>query len=170
MNKCMKCGSQTANPKFCSRSCSASVTNRTAPKRSVEPQNLCNGCGKRLSRRKGSRKTQLCKTCMGSKLSVLDGVTKAEACAISRSWGAKNSEAIRQHAKRLARKFGIDMARCESCGNHGRTDLCHLRAIKDFPPEAPVLEINSRDNLAAMCTPCHRLHDTDMLRLLRERP
>lgn len=164
MNNCIHCGSQTANPKFCSRSCAASVNNRTTPKRSVEPQNLCSGCGKRLSRRKGSRKSQHCKGC---RVSVLDGMTKAEAYATSKSWGAKNAEAIRQHAKRLAKRLGIDMSRCEACGKDGYTDLCHLKAIKDFPPEAPVSEINCRENLSAMCPPCHRMHDTGMMRLIR---
>lgn len=166
MNSCQCCGSATTNPRFCSRSCSAKVTNRTHPRRSVEPQNLCLGCGKRLSRRIGSRKEQRCKSCRES---TMDTMTKAEAYAVSLSWGSKRGEAIRQHAKRLIRRLGLPTDRCEACGAEGATDLCHLRAIKDFPDDAPVSEINCRENLSNMCRCCHGLHDAGLLFLIRTR-
>ncbi len=40
--KCLNCDNQTSNPKFCSRSCSASHTNKLNPKR--VPTNKCSLC------------------------------------------------------------------------------------------------------------------------------
>jgi hypothetical protein len=99
--------------------------------------------------------------------SAMDFMTKAEAYALSLSWGMKRGKGIRKHAKRLIRRLGLPTDRCESCMVEGETDLCHLRAIKDFPDDAPVSEINCRENLSSMCRCCHGMHDTGLLFLVR---
>ena len=52
MNKCLTCGKETTNPKFCSRSCSASYNNRQYPKRGDGRPKYCKNCGKELVGRK----------------------------------------------------------------------------------------------------------------------
>jgi hypothetical protein len=99
----------------------------------------------------------------------MDIMKKGEAYAVSLSWGSKRGEAIRQHAKRQMKRWGLPRDRCEACGAVGQTDLCHLQAIKDFPDEAPVSKINCRENLANMCRHCHRMHDNGLLMLVRTR-
>lgn len=44
MNNCHKCGKETKNPKYCSRSCSAS-SNNTGLRRHGNPPNSCKMCG-----------------------------------------------------------------------------------------------------------------------------
>lgn len=44
MNLCSNCQTETPNPKFCSRSCAAKVTNRSRPKRM--PEGACKICDK----------------------------------------------------------------------------------------------------------------------------
>jgi hypothetical protein len=166
VNTCANCNNPIPNgKKFCNSSCAAKLNNRLFPKRKKEEHNLCIGCKKPLTRYKGNRKSQTCKQCRES---ILDISTKAQAQAISRSWGSKNpSESIRQHAKRRAVRYGIDRSRCECCGAVGKTDLCHIRAIQEFPPYAMISEINAKENLAAMCRDCHLLHDRGLLVLIR---
>jgi 5-methylcytosine-specific restriction endonuclease McrA len=47
MNKCLKCGKETKNPKYCSRSCSASVNNLGV--RRHGSSNFCLECGTHIS-------------------------------------------------------------------------------------------------------------------------
>lgn len=51
MNKCLNCGLETSNPKFCSRSCNASYYNKL---RKTKKSN-CLHCGESLRNKKGSK-------------------------------------------------------------------------------------------------------------------
>lgn len=42
-NKCLVCGKETINPRFCSRSCAATYNNKKTPKR--QPEGHCERCG-----------------------------------------------------------------------------------------------------------------------------
>ena len=44
---------------------------------------------------------------------------------------------------------------CEHCGYDKHTEVCHIKAIKDFPMSASVLEINAPQNLIRLCPNCH---------------
>lgn len=57
MNNCIVCGSPTANPKFCSRSCAAKHNNVSSPKR--RPEGKCSKCGTSIL-----TKDRYCKTCL----------------------------------------------------------------------------------------------------------
>lgn len=47
---CSNCGILTKNQKFCSKSCSAQVTNSTHPRRNRRPLKSCAHCGKQITR------------------------------------------------------------------------------------------------------------------------
>ena len=49
MNKCLNCNKETKNPKFCSKSCSASYNNKGV-RRHGKSRSNCLWCGKTLSR------------------------------------------------------------------------------------------------------------------------
>lgn len=49
MNKCLQCGKETKNPKFCNRSCAAKYNNKAYPKR--HPENFCSSCGTPIATR-----------------------------------------------------------------------------------------------------------------------
>lgn len=157
-NKCSCCANPTNNPKFCSKSCAAKQNNKLKPKRSIEPQNKCLDCGKRCSRRTGSRKNQLCKRCSSKKRSVdYSTITKGdcvESCLTS--YASKHKyEKIRQHAKRTAHLFGWERSCCERCGYTKHTELCHIRSISSFSDDTRLEEINSRENICFLCPNCH---------------
>jgi hypothetical protein len=73
MANCIKCGIETSNPRFCSRTCSTSYNNSKCPKR--KPKNNCITCGTQiksplkrcvLCRSKMLSEPRTCPTC-GSK-------------------------------------------------------------------------------------------------------
>jgi 5-methylcytosine-specific restriction endonuclease McrA len=51
LHACVQCGNKTLNPKFCSRSCSATYNNTAVPKR-IKKYNICPTCGHEHSRKK----------------------------------------------------------------------------------------------------------------------
>lgn len=48
MSKCKRCGKDTDNPSFCSRSCSVSINNKGKRRHGREP-GICKWCGKKLN-------------------------------------------------------------------------------------------------------------------------
>lgn len=67
MNKCLKCGKETYNPKFCSRGCSASYINVALPKR--KRTNKCKTCGSLIR----ASRVYCSKACYPHKRGVIDG-------------------------------------------------------------------------------------------------
>ena len=70
--KCLSCGKETKNPKFCSSSCAARYLNRAFPKRKRQ-RFYCKMCGAEA----GYRRTY-CKNCDPTKPLDFSGVTIAE--------------------------------------------------------------------------------------------
>jgi hypothetical protein len=60
MNTCKACGQLTANPKFCSRSCSITHSNKTKPKKQRTINNNCRVCGKPLRTSKSKHCSHAC--------------------------------------------------------------------------------------------------------------
>lgn len=52
---------------------------------------------------------------------------------------------------------------CLICKYDKHVDICHVRAIADFTQESTVSEVNSIDNLIALCKNHHWEFDNDML-------
>jgi hypothetical protein len=157
MNPCKNCQKLTKNPKYCSISCSAKVNNKVIPKRQIEEQNKCLSCKKRLSRRKGSRKYQLCKNCLSEKNILNFGdKTKIEITNLSLSYSSKHRyEKIRQHAKRISSKMNWFKTKCEKCSYDKHVELCHVKPIHSFSDDSLVKEINDKNNICFLCPNCH---------------
>jgi 5-methylcytosine-specific restriction endonuclease McrA len=54
---------------------------------------------------------------------------------------------------------------CVNCGYSKFYEVCHIRAVKDFPGTATMSEVHSLDNLIALCPNCHWEFDHGMLTL-----
>lgn len=52
-----------------------------------------------------------------------------------------------------------NIKKCERCGYEKHVEVCHKRAINDFPLETLLTEINSKNNLLFLCPNCHWEHD-----------
>ena len=153
--KCLNCGAETLNPKFCSTSCAARYNNRLFPKRKRQ-QFFCKTCGAEAKYRRS-----YCEACDPTKPRDFSAVTIAE---------------IRQRARYQANAWIRQLARrtydasdqpkcCSRCGYSKHFEVCHVRPIQDFPDDTPMSVGNSLDNLAALCPNCHWELDHGLLSL-----
>jgi hypothetical protein len=141
MTTCLQCGKETNNPKFCSRSCSASYNNRVSPKRTRT--NTCKACGTLIV----SDRTY-CKRCF----------TKDWSKIRKKDLKVKQRYQVHSHIRNLARnaymKAGLPR-KCAICGYDLHIDICHIKPIKDFPDDAYIADINDTSNLIALCKNHH---------------
>lgn len=149
MNHCIKCGMQTTNPKFCSRSCSASYTNSTAPKRKLQHQ-----CKKCCSPIMSSR--TYCKDCSwhGSDITLKEAIYTS--CHRSSAFAL-----IRSRARVIGQKLG--WVACQVCGYNKHIEICHRKQISEFPESTLLSEINDQQNLIALCRNHHWEFDHNQL-------
>ena len=143
--KCLNCGVETDNPKFCSTSCAAQLNNRAFPKRQRQ-RFFCKVCGAEADYRRA-----YCSKCDPTKPRDFSDVTIAEIRLRARyqanAW-------IRKLARRAY--YSSDKPqRCFRCGYSAHFEVCHVRAIQDFPDDTTMSEVNELDNLVALCPNCH---------------
>lgn len=140
---CANCNKPTDNPRFCSRSCAAQVTNRESVRRKKKDWN-CERCGDACAAR-----NKYCDDCR------FPDYTKAEA-----TYEAVPTATRFALIRRRAQVVVKDRPKvCVECGYSKHVEVCHVRAVKDFPPDARLSEINASSNLVLLCPNCHWEHD-----------
>lgn len=155
MTSCNCCGNETSNPKFCSRSCAAKVNNKITPKR--RPHGSCKLCGKVLIAGR-----TYCKDCFkATKLLDLDSLTYGE---ITERRGSQKHSQIREYARKAYSKSNKPK-KCLRCGYDKHFEVCHIKAIKLSIKSTRISEINSLDNLIALCPNCHWEFDAGLWQL-----
>ena len=140
---CQNCGKETKNKKYCSRSCSASVSNKI-PKRL--PEGSCKLCGIRI---KSSR--SYCKPCFAETFAIKD-MTLDEA-TYERGHRSSAFAFVRTRA-RMSIKMKLSTC-CTSCGYTKHIEVCHIKPIANYDGSTYISEINHDDNLIALCRNCH---------------
>jgi hypothetical protein len=154
VNRCVQCGRPTANPKFCSRSCSASANNRSKPKRLRRPF-TCQVCGSEAGYRRKYCEAHRPRLTPSLETTLRDIQQRARFQANAR---------IRQMARRVYRASGLPLA-CIICGYSAHVEICHKRSIAEFPDHALVSEVNARENLVCLCPNHHWEFDHGLLSL-----
>lgn len=164
--KCLNCQEETKNPKFCSRSCSATYTNTQKPKR-LPTEKFCKRCQASLgvitAARAGRRICNGCKTKSVNHLDY-DSITKGD----FKSNGSANFNSRYPYIRTLSRKWYLASnkpKKCLKCGYDKHIDICHIRDVKDFPDSALIKEINDLSNLVALCKNHHWEFDNGYLQL-----
>lgn len=66
------------------------------------------------------------------------------------------------HAREVFYNSG-EVKECVICGYNKHIQICHIKAVKDFESSATVLEINSKENLIALCPNHHWEFDNKLL-------
>lgn len=155
--KCAGCEKPTRNPRFCSSSCSARITNSEAPRRRKMERFKCEVCEKAVGHREHpSRRRAVHKAC-------LSAATRA---AFEARWKAGERDISRGkgHNRRLrwlARQVLLHRAkrRCERCGwgevnpYTGRVPL-ETDHVNGDPFD------DRYENVAVLCPNCHALTST----------
>jgi hypothetical protein len=147
MNKCLRCGKETKNVKYCSRSCANKVNNSTQPK--VKAQGICETCKKVVPKR-----LKYCRECKAKRSwSKVDWSLATYADITSRARYQIHAQ-IRDMARKVYKEAGLPRI-CKVCGYSKHIEICHKKPIKSFSEDTLVSEINSVDNLVALCPNHH---------------
>ena len=95
---------------------------------------------------------------------LLDKNTKTSKADIknSSSFGENRYVKIRYNAQQVY-KYSNSLYVCAHCGYDKHVEICHIKAIKDFDDSALISEINSKENLIALCPNCHWEFDHHLL-------
>jgi hypothetical protein len=153
--KCMNCGTETTNPKYCSRSCAASHNNRVSIKRQRQ-RFYCKSCGAETKYRRS-----YCSTCSPNNPQDFSQVTIAEIRSQARY---QASAWIRKLARRIY--YASEKPKCcLRCGYTKHFEICHVRSIQSFSDQTPMSVVNALDNLVALCPNCHWEYDHGLLSL-----
>jgi predicted HNH restriction endonuclease len=70
--------------------------------------------------------------------------------------GANRYNKIRQHARRIS---DTQNQKCSKCNYDKHIEVCHIKPIKDFDINTPILTVNAISNLLLLCPNCHWEHD-----------
>ncbi len=158
MNNCANCGNQLAKyqMKFCSIKCSVSYSNRTRvrPHQNQLKIRLCKKCKSDINRRDWKDNRFLCEECSDK--------SKTDLYRIGELKDFKR--VISENARRVYYKSNKPK-HCVVCGYDKHFDVCHVKAIKEFPPNAVVSEVNCIDNLVALCKNHHWEFDSGLITL-----
>lgn len=150
MFKCLKCNKSTKNPKFCSRSCSASYTNSKNPKRKKTFKSLCLKCKSEIYK----CRNKYCVNCRPT-------TKNWSKIKISDLTNLRNYQ-IYSRIRELARKTYFSYLKnnnlpicCKKCGYSKHIEVCHIKSIKSFPKDSYVSDVNNIENLIGLCPNCH---------------
>lgn len=167
--RCSKCGttvmvleseyrkSQTKRF-FCSRSCAASFNNVLSPKRRAL-RRRCKHCGKRYVCSKNHSSALLCPDCrlLYKGRRVVRNRTTLSDIRQRPSLRGKHPVWFHNYVRGFCRGTNKTLTKlpCQACGYAKHTELCHIRAIADWPETATLGQVNSEKNIVVLCRNCH---------------
>jgi hypothetical protein len=149
MSNCLQCHQETSNPKFCSRSCSASFVGKTQPKRKPK-ERVCATCGT-VFFYKGGRKTKYCSPGCTQVPKGRDITLKQAIYTLHHRSSAY--ALVRTRARAIALRLG--MKSCAECGYSKHVEITHTQAISGFSEDTLLSVINDPSNLRPLCRNCH---------------
>lgn len=150
-NFCLNCEGETANAKFCSRSCSSSYNNRIAPKR-VAVKRYCI-CGIEVF----GRRTR-CNDC-NPQYRDWSTVTLGE---VQSERKYQRNSRVRALARNLYIKSGRPR-HCSICQYSVHFEVAHIVDVSKFPEDTMLSVVNSLDNILALCPNHHWEFDNNLL-------
>jgi hypothetical protein len=159
---CNQCQKETNNPKFCSKSCAATFNNTRAPKR--KPENTCATC--KLPCTTSRTYCRECWLLVAKKRSVEKW--NEETIKSMRALGNANFNGRYSYIRGLSRRKYLKSNKdkfCYICQYSYHFDVCHIKDIKSFDENTTIGEVNSLDNLVALCKNHHWEFDTGLISL-----
>ena len=153
MINCLNCSTETSNPKFCCRSCSATFTNKASPKRKRKSVCAREGCSE-ITR---DYRTSLCIEHFNE---YKEGKYRGRTIGEYRerlSVVGKHPSWINSHIRLFARSWlkHLTVSPCLRCGYDKHVELAHIKAVSEFRDDELLMTVNSEDNVIPLCPTCH---------------
>lgn len=156
---CFRCQSLTTNPKFCSRSCSATINGSLFPKRAAyRTQRKCTRCGSDYQCSSGHTSPLICQHCVAARVSHRIKPTTKIGYLIKRPSIRKLHPSWRHSEIRIYNRVwnsALLSLPCANCGYAKHVELCHIRPIATFKLSATMGEVNHINNVVQLCRNCH---------------
>ena len=92
---------------------------------------------------------------------LIENQTKGSLYERRKNWQSANS-AIRKHARKVFDFSGLEKC-CKICKYNKIVEICHIKSVSDFDDSAKIVDINSLDNLIALCPNHHWEFDNGVL-------
>jgi hypothetical protein len=152
--KCLNCEEETINPKFCSRSCSASYNNIKFPKRTIKRK--CTQCDCVVRNYRSKLCEEHWQEHLKNKRDAIENKTIGEYRNTVKSAGLHRSS-IHANIRGLAGSWfkHLKAKPCAHCGYDKHVELCHIKAMSKFPDSALIGEVNHKNNIIQLCPNCH---------------
>ena len=164
---CLNCQKYTSNPKFCSRSCAASLNNKGRT-RNLPKARQCKKCGKDYFK----SRSIFCASCRDQRsTSLYQSKTLAEYQSMLSVKG-KHPSWINAHVRNFNRSWNKELTKlpCQSCGYSRHVELCHKVAVSSFPLSTTLGKVNDPRNILVLCRNCHWEYDNGLLVLRNPMP
>lgn len=161
--KCVNCDKETANPKFCCRSCAAIYTNKISPKRKLTKNCCKQGCDNLVR----NYRSTLCQQHFEERqLTQKENMLNTTLAEIRSLYPDLHSSSKHAKIRGFARNWFKDLTKlpCANCGYDKHVELCHIKAISDFKDTETVGDVNSLENIIQLCPNCHWEFDNGILK------
>jgi len=148
---CLCCGKQTTNPKYCSRSCAAKVSNKANPKRKLVRK--CVKCDKVVA----NHKTRYCEEHDAEPRPISRHEVTIGEYRNAIALKGRHPSWMHANVRFLARQWFKEMKKlpCAKCGYDKHVELAHIKSLSSFPDDTKLSEVNSESNLIQLCRNCH---------------
>ena len=151
MINCANCGVTTTNPRFCSRTCAAKLTNKEKPKRQLTRKcNQCENIIRNYLRLLCEQHFQIYKQRFITDFTLKDYRERLSVKGKPPAW-------INSHIRRFARSWLKHMIHlpCACCGYDKHVELAHIKAVSSFDENTLVSVVNAEENVIQLCPNCH---------------
>lgn len=152
MNNCLNCNKETKNPKYCCRSCSATITGKLFPKRKSKKK--CIKCDSFVKHYQTKYCNEHIKTY--SKSNDPKNTTIGE---YKNRISVKNKHPswINSHIRGFARTWLKHLTKlpCAKCGYDKHVELAHIKSVSSYSDNTLLSIVNSEDNVIQLCPNCH---------------
>lgn len=165
-NHCLQCGkviatkqgekvASTRRKKFCNHACAARQFNGLGQFNAIRQSGLtkvCKTCPKLIPDERS-----YCLRCQSSsrRLGRLLKCTKGELFASRKNWQSARSNITHHAARSYKKAYPTAACRKEGCDFAQHIEVCHIKAVADFPDTATIGEINALSNLTGLCPNHH---------------
>lgn len=151
------------NPSVC-KNCRSVIDVKDNEKvSSVRKKSFCNrNCSATFNNLKREKKIKVDKP-KNEKIDLIGHLTKGEIFTRYKTYQSARS-AICKHARRT---FNIPTKErcCKICGYSNHTDIAHVKSVASFDDAATIAQINSPENLIALCPNHHWEFDSGFIKI-----
>ncbi len=149
---------------YCSRRCAA-IVNNTNANRNPAKNRVCHRCDKSFKAEKGHPSRKACPDCYRNREYVsLMTIAEIESTNTSEERRDKYGR-IRANCRTVNK--ALTELPCAECGYDKHVEICHIRAISQWPKDTLVKDVNARLNVVQLCPTHHWEFDNGLLKVVQ---